>query len=388
MEKRLKKIVHEAVENGEIAGLNVLILKDQREIFYEQAGFANIEERKPITRDTIFRLYSMTKPVTATAAMLLAERGVLDLGQPVSEILTGFCDQKVCDGEKLVPLERPLLVKNLLNMTSGLVYPGTQTLAERQVAEVFDDVIQNLYGNHPLTTLEVADRIGKCPLQFQPEELWQYSSSADVLGAVIETVSGMKFGEFLKSEFFEPLGMKDTGINVPANQKARVAVPSERMEKGKFKRYTGYNLGISNDVSLPNAYESGGAGLVSTIDDYARFAQMLLNGGNYGGTQILQKRTVKYLTQGSLSERQKEGMKNWIELSGHTYGNLMRILEEPEKATSFGKKGEYGWDGWLGCYFSNCPSENMTILAMLQLKDSGIQPVIRKIRNVVFSSEI
>ena len=388
MEKRLKKIVHEAGENGEIAGLNVLILKDQREIFYEQAGFANIEERKPITRDTIFRLYSMTKPVTATAAMLLAERGVLDLGQPVSEILTGFCDQKVCDGEKLVPLERPLLVKNLLNMTSGLVYPGTQTLAERQVAEVFDDVIQNLYGNHPLTTLEVADRIGKCPLQFQPEELWQYSSSADVLGAVIETVSGMKFGEFLKSEFFEPLGMKDTGFYVPANQKARVAVPYERMEKGKFKRYTGYNLGISNDVSLPNAYESGGAGLVSTIDDYARFAQMLLNGGNYGGTQILQKRTVKYLTQGSLSERQKEGMKNWIELSGHTYGNLMRILEEPEKATSFGKKGEYGWDGWLGCYFSNCPSENMTILAMLQLKDSGIQPVIRKIRNVVFSSEI
>lgn len=388
MEKRLKKIVHEAVENGEIAGLNVLILKNQREIFYEQAGFANIEERKPITRDTIFRLYSMTKPVTATAAMLLAERGVLDLGQPVSEILTGFCDQKVCDGEKLVPLERPLLVKNLLNMTSGLVYPGTQTLAERQVAEVFDDVIQNLYGNHPLTTLEVADRIGKCPLQFQPEELWQYSSSADVLGAVIETVSGMKFGEFLKSEFFEPLGMKDTGFYVPANQKARVAVPYERIKKGKFKRYTGYNLGISNDVSLPNAYESGGAGLVSTIDDYARFAQMLLNGGNYGGTQILQKRTVKYLTQGSLSERQKEGMKNWIELSGHTYGNLMRILEEPEKATSFGKKGEYGWDGWLGCYFSNCPSENMTILAMLQLKDSGIQPVIRKIRNVVFSSEI
>lgn len=388
MEKRLKKIVREAVENGEIAGLNVLILKNQREIFYEQAGFANIEERKPITRDTIFRLYSMTKPITAAAALLLVERGLLDLGQPVSQILTGFCNQKVCNGKELVSLERPLLVKNLLNMTSGLVYPGTQTSAERRMAEIFEDIVQNLYGNHQLTTVEVANRIGKCPLQFQPEKIWQYSCSADVLGAVIETVSGMKFGEFLKSEFFEPLGMRDTGFYVPGNQKARIAVPYERIKKGRFKRYTGCNLGISNDVSLPNAYESGGAGLVSTIDDYARFAQMLLNGGNYGGTQILQERTVEYLTQGSLSERQKEGMKNWTELSGHTYGNLMRILEEPEKATSFGQKGEYGWDGWLGCYFSNCPSENMTILAMLQLKDSGIQPVIRKIRNVVFSSEI
>ena len=164
MEKRLKKIVREAVENGETAGLNVLILKNQREIFYEQAGFANIEERKPITRDTIFRLYSMTKPVTATAALLLVERGLLDLGQPVSQILTGFCNQKVCNGEELVSLERPLLVKNLLNMTSGLVYPGTQTSAERHMSEVFDDIVQNLYGNHQLTTVEVANRIGKVPV--------------------------------------------------------------------------------------------------------------------------------------------------------------------------------------------------------------------------------
>lgn len=380
--------MHKAVENGEIAGLNVLILKNQREIFYGQEGFADIERKKSVQRDTIFRLYSMTKPVTAAAAMLLVERGMLDLGQPVEQILPGFCNQKVCSGEELVSLERPLLVKNLLNMTAGLVYPGIQTLAERQVAEVFDDIVQNLYGNHQLTTLEVANRIGKCPLKFQPEELWQYSSSADILGAVIETVSGMKFSEFLKKEFFEPLGMKDTGFYVPTSQKSRIAVPYERIEKGNFKRYTGCNLGIINDVSLPNAYESGGAGLVSTIDDYARFAQMLLNGGIYYGTQILQERTVKYLTKGSLNERQKEGMKNWTELSGYTYGNLMRILEEPEKATSFGKKGEYGWDGWLGCYFSNCPSENLIILAMLQLKDSGIQPVIRKIRNVVFSSEI
>lgn len=383
---RMRETLLRAVENQETAGVNLLILRNGEELFYLEEGYADLEQKKKMERDTICRLYSMTKPVTAAAVLLLVERGLLDLAQPVESLIPSFADQKVCQADgSLAPVLRPSTVRDLLNMTAGLVYLGDETAAERETTKVYEEITERMYGEHPVTTMEMAEKIGRCPLKYQPGEIWQYSSGADVLGAVVEAVTGKTFGQFLEEEFFLPLEMQDTGFYVPKEKQNRLAVPYMWNGEGKLVPYTGCNLAIMNDMAVPNAFESGGAGLVSTIDDYAHFAQMLMNRGVYRGRRILGERTVEFLTTGSLTPEQRRGMDSWTSLDGHTYGNLMRVLQEPGRAMAMGSRGEYGWDGWEGCYFANCPEERLTILLMMQKTDSGVAPVVRKIRNLLFA---
>lgn len=383
---RMKETLLRAIENREMAGASLMILQDGEEQFYCEEGYADLEQKKRIGRDSIYRLYSMTKPITAAAVMLLVERGLLDLAQPVESLIPTFAGQKVCrkDGT-LVPAQRPSTVRDLLNMTAGLVYLGDETAAERETTKVYEEIEKRMYGNDPMTTMEMALAIGRCPLKFQPGEIWQYSSGADVLGAVIEAVTKKTFGEFLREEFFAPLEMKDTDFYVPAEKRDRLVTPYMWNPGGNLVPYTGCNLAIMNDMAVPNAFESGGAGLVSTIDDYANFARMLIGKGEYKGRRIMSGRTVEYFTTGSLTPGQRKGMDSWMALEGHTYGNLMRVLQEPGRAMAMGSAGEYGWDGWEGCYFANCPAEGVTILLMMQKTDSGVAPVVRRVRNILFS---
>ncbi len=384
--EKICETLRQAVQNQEVPGANLLILKDGEELLYCEEGFASLEEKKEIRRDTIVRLYSMTKPVTAAAVMMLVERGQLDLAQPVAELIPGFAGQKVCQSDgTLVPVRRPSMVRDLMNMTAGLVYLGDETAAERETTKVYEDIARKMYGEHPVTTTEMANRIGQCPLRYQPGEIWQYSSGADVLGAVVEAVTGKTFGAFLREELFDPLDMSDTDFYVPAEKQDRLMTPYMWDENGKLVPYTGCNLAIMNDMSVPNAFESGGAGLVSTVDDYAHFAQMLMDKGVYRGRRLMGARTVEFLTSGSLTPEQRKGMDSWTALEGHTYGNLMRVLKDPGRAMAMGSQGEYGWDGWEGCYFANCPADRLTILMMTQKTDSGVAPVVRRVRNLLFS---
>lgn len=386
--KKMQAALCRAVDAGEMAGVSLLILKDGEEQVYCEAGYADIEKEQKLQRDHIFRLYSMTKPLTAAAVMLLMERGEIDLAQPVSDFLPGFLNQQaVGENGELRPVIRPSTIRDLLNMTAGLVYLGDETAAERETTKVFEDTEKRMYGDTPVTTMELANRIGRCPLRWQPGEIWQYSSGADVLGAVVEAASGRRFGEFLREEFFEPLEMKDTAFYVPEEKQARLARAYRQNEQGRLVPYEGCNLAIMNDMRIPNAFESGGAGLVSTIDDYANFARMLLAGGVFKGKRILAERTVQFLTNGSVSEQQRKGIELWTAMAGYTYGNLMRVMKEPGRAMSLGSEGEYGWDGWEGCYFANCPKEKLTILLMMQKTDSGVAPVVRRIRNLLFADE-
>lgn len=179
-----------------------------QEMAFAAGGYADIEAGKKYERDTIARLYSMTKPVTSAAAMLLMERGLLDPGAFVEEFLPGFHNAIVASGGKLVPTVRPVRICDLLNMTSGLMYGGDVTsVCSMETEKLFDRIKEHLYLEDAMTTQEVANRLGLIPLQFQPGESFQYGTSADVLGAVIEVISGKTFGEFLKEEFFEPLDM-------------------------------------------------------------------------------------------------------------------------------------------------------------------------------------
>jgi len=204
------------------------------------------------------------------------------------------------------------------------------------------------------------------------------------MGAVIEKVSGMPFGEFLKKEIFDPLGMNDTGFYVPAEKADRLAKVYETVPGSEMVEYTGENLGIENPPFHKPAFESGGAGLISCIDDYAKFVTMLINGGEYNGKRILSENSVKFLTTGALTPEQQKDF-NWDGVQGFSYSHFLRIMNEPEKAVTISRKGEYGWDGWLGCYMANFPSDNMSILIMTQKKDSGTFGLTRKIRNIILA---
>ena len=382
---RLKETLADAIADGTTAGANLLILQDGEELFYDGQGYADIEEKKPIRRDTIFRLYSMTKPVTAAAAMILMERGQLDLAQNVSDFLPGFADLSAEKNGEITPCKRTMTVLDLLNMTSGLTYGDEQTKSGRMVLELTDECTRTIHTEHAVSTVEFANRLGALPLAFEPDSCWQYGFSADVLGAVIEQASGMRFGDFLRQNLFEPLGMKDTDFWVPENKQARLAKVYESTGGKKMRLYTGENLSVSNRMDARPAFEAGGAGLASTIDDYARFAQMLLNGGTLDEEQILSPAVTEYFTDGMLTDAQQAAFRGWVGMEGFTYSHLLRIMRDPRQAAGLAKAGEYGWDGWLGCYFANFPQQRLTLLLMQQKKDAGTIPMTRKIRNILLS---
>lgn len=387
IKERLQQVMDASVAKGETPGCLLMVIKDGEEQVYLESGYADIEAKKPVSREDIFRLYSMSKPITAAAMMILVERGVVDLAEPVSKYLSGFRDQIVrsADGRTEKP-DHEVLLEDLMNMTSGLTYGGMNETG-RLTDALFEEVIRGIEEENGGTigTVEFANRLGKIPLLYQPGQSWSYGTSADVIGAVIEVASGMRFGDFLKKEIFEPLGMWDTDFWVPAEKQSRLEKVYDCQEGQPPVRYTENNLGIQNDMAYRPAYEAGGAGLASTIDDYAKFAQMLLNGGTYNGAQILRPATVKFLGSHTLSAAQQAGFDNWIGLEGFSYGNLMRVLVDPTRAVTLGSKGEFGWDGWLGCYMEVVPEKHMTFLMMTQKKDTGTYTLSRKIRNIVFS---
>ena len=355
-----------------------MVRHDGRELMYAQAGMADIDAARPISRDSIFRLYSQSKPITAAAVMLLTERGVIDLMDPVEKFLPGFLDQKVATPDGLMPVVRQVTLIDLLGMTAGLSYPGDDA-AGQPVARLFEQAHQRVLAGGGFTTVELADRLGQMPLAFQPGEHFRYSTCADVLGAVVEVADGRSYSRFLREEIFEPLGMKDTGFYVPQEKRDRFVTCYKRVPGG-LEPFDQLHL-VVGDYTREPAFASGGAGLVSTLDDYAAFADMLMN----DGAPILSPQSVRFLTQPQLGPKPLADM--WNGLDGFSYGKLMRIAVEPGRHPGFIRMGEYGWDGWLGTYFANLPQERLTILLMQNVTDTGTATVTRKIRNVVLAAE-
>lgn len=382
---RLQELLWTMTESGFVSGANCMVWQGGEEQCYYEAGMRDLAAGLPMTRDTIFRLYSMSKPVTAAAAMILLEEGQIDLYDPVSDFLPGFRDQKVMANGVPTPVKRPVVIQDLLNMTSGLTYPGEGCPSELLTNQLMDEVITRLSTPKALTTCEIVNRLGEIPLAFQPGEKWQYGMSADVLGAVIEVVSGMRFGDFLRQRIFEPLAMNDTGFFVPREKQDRLAKVYQDNRNG-LAEFHFPHLGISNDMKTPPAFESGGAGLVSTIDDYARFAQMLLQKGSFGNVTLLSPQTVTFMSQAHLAPSLDPYVRQWESLAGCSYANLMRIMKDPGAAISISRAGEFGWDGWLGAYMTVDPADDMILLLMYQKTDTGTTAYTRKIRNVVFSA--
>ncbi|HEY3794627.1 MAG TPA: serine hydrolase domain-containing protein, partial [Bradyrhizobium sp.] len=326
-------------------------------------GVRDVDSKHPMTEDTIFRLYSMSKPITSVAAMMLVEDGKLALDDPLSKYIPAFANVKVGVEKRdesgkltlaLEPLQRPITIEDLLRHTSGLTYGFYGESAVRKLyanADLFEGDFDNA---------EFADRLAKLPLAEQPGTLWDYGHSTDILGRVIEVVSGKSLFRFEKQRLLGPLGMNDTAFYV-ADESKRPLIAQPMPDD----RFTSPLAGI-RDPMRPRRWESGGAGMVGTVDDYARFAQMLLNGGTLDGHRYLKPATVALMTSDHIGPETKIARDYFYfpgTDSGFGLGLAVRTMQPPGTWLPI---GEYRWDGVAGTFFFIDPKDDMFTICMMQ----------------------
>lgn len=383
---RADDVIMEKINEGAVMGASLCVIHKGDEVYRKEFGMADMEKNIPMTRNSIFRCYSMTKPVTSAAVMSLVEKGKLALSDAVSSYLPGFKEQKVLVNGTFVPVKREVTIQDLMDMTAGVTYPDASFPAGEYMQKMIDTYYADLENGKPTSTYDLANLIGKQPLEFQPGEGWRYSFCADVLGAVIEVVTGMKFSDYLKKAIFRPLGMTDTDFYVPEEKQNRFMQNYEYKEDtGKLEPCTWQHLGLSYMHLKPPAFESGGAGLVSTVDDYSRFTQMLLHHGTYHGVRILGRKSVEYMNRNNLTDQQAE-MYDWDSLYGYGYGNLMRQMVDVHASGGLGSVGEFGWDGWLGSYVAMDPQEDLTIIYVIQKCGGNGYRDVQVLRNIIYSA--
>ena len=342
------------VEEGQIAGCGARIMRNDEVCFEGCFGYADIEAGKKMSDSTIFTIASMSKVITVVALMQLYEKGLFKLWDPVSEYLPGFKNPKIAlekpDGSyEIVPAKGEVTLRQLFTMTSGVPYPGQDTAAARIRMEKEEAWIAS--GKPVPSTLEFCNLAGELPLAFEPGEKWMYGFSIDILGGVIEALSGMTLGAYVKENILDPLGMKDTGFFVKPEEQDRIATlyhihEGLKPEKREFPQ-------------VPPAFESGGGGMFSTVKDYSRFAQMLLHGGTLDGVRILGRKTVDLIAMDHLTPEQ-QATHSWDTQRGYGYGLGVRVMKDPAVADINGSVGEWGWDGAFGNWFCVDPKENLT----------------------------
>jgi CubicO group peptidase (beta-lactamase class C family) len=343
------------VASGQIAGCAARIMQNDEVRFEGSFGYADIENKILMSSEnTIFPIASMSKVITVAGIMQLYEQGLFKMWDPVSEYLPGFKNPKIArenpDGSyMIVDAKEEITLRQLFTMTSGVPYPWGDTAAGRIRIEKEKEYAES--GKPVPGNVEYCNLVGQLPLAFEPGEKWMYGFSIDVLGAVIEVLSGKTLGVYLKENIFEPLGMKNTGFYVPAENHSRIATLYHIQEKLKPE-------GRDYPASKP-AFESGGGGLFSTIGDYSRFAQMLLHGGTLDHVRILGRKTVDLISTDHLTPEQRKS-DSWDTQRGYGYGLGVRVMTNPELAGINGSVGEWGWDGAFGNWFCVDPKENLT----------------------------
>jgi CubicO group peptidase (beta-lactamase class C family) len=354
---RLSATFRQDVERNMIPGAVVMIARGGQIAYAEAFGSRDRETKAPMPLDAIFRIASMTKPLTSVAAMILAEEGKLQIAAPVAEYLPEFADRTI--GPERVPAKRTMTVQDLLRHTSGLTY-----------AAFGDSAVQMIWRDaQPMTedqtSAEMAAKLASLPLMFEPGTAWEYSMSTDVLGRVAEVVSGQDLADFIDARICRPLGLHDTGFAAAGDRAARVAEP-------QTDPTTGVRPPV-RDVAHPGRWASGGGGAVSTAADYLRFCQMLLNGGELDGTRILAPKTVALVASDHLppdcnygeTARPRFGALAPVPEMGYGFGLGFAVRTEPGRCPLPGSVGEYFWGGVLGTSFWIDPVERLVVVAMM-----------------------
>jgi len=364
---------------GRIGGAVAAVMRRGETAYFEAVGYRDKAAGDAMTKNAIFRIYSMTKPLASVAAMILVERGQLLLGDPVAKFLPSFSNQQVAVAAgpsssdiKLERVRRPATIQDLLRHTSGLVYDA-----------LFETTpVKRLYREAEITTMreslaDKVDRLGRLPLAHQPGEVFEYGYSTDVLGRVIEIVSGQSLDAFIAAEITGPLGMVDTGFFVPPAELHRLAEPVADAA-GKIPQL--------RRVTEPPLMLSAGGGMVGTTADYLRFCTMMLNGGVLDGVRILGSKTVAYMTADHLGERRRDNSTGRYLLgAGHGFGLGFSIRLVDGESDMPGSAGDYSWGGYAGTQFWIDPREQLIAIMMIQ-QPNEFTDTWRLYRNLVYQA--
>ena len=353
------------VERGALPCVQALVHRRGEIVYRRGFGYADLATRRPLADDAIFRLYSMTKVFTSVAALMLLEEGRYKMHDPVSRYLPAFAAAKVGEIDPagqllLVPPHREIIVRDLFTMASGLTYPGDGSVTERELARVWRRIGAAEKAGKPWSTSTVLKEMARVPLAFHPGEHWRYGFSIDVLGLLIAELSGQTLGQFMAERIFTPLGLRDTGFYLPADKADRLVTMYEVNAAGQFKP-AGFDVTYS---APPATFESGGGGLLGTLDDVGRFARLLLGEGALDGVRLLSRKSVELMRTNHLTPQQLADY-TWDTQRGYGYGLGVRVMMHPEIA-GYGTVGEFAWDGMAGTWFAVDPTEQLVAVLMVQ----------------------
>jgi CubicO group peptidase (beta-lactamase class C family) len=385
-EHRLERITehlqHRYIDAGKIAGCQVVVARHGQVGYFRSLGLRDLDRAAAVEEDTIWRIYSMTKPITGVALLSLYERGLFQLSDPVSRFIPHWRDLKVreraADGsERLVDPDRPMTVRDLLMHMSGLGFGGGQTLQQMfsgNNSRRGAGFAPGLRRGAGATLESMTEHYAGYPLEFHPGTQWLYSVSTDVCGRLVEIMSGQRFDDYLRETIFEPLGMDDTAFMVTDDKVGRFAAC--------YRRDAGKKLVLMDDPELSGyrqepSFLSGGGGLVATTADYLRFCQMLLGGGEVDGVRILGRKTVELMTSnhlpadGDLRSFASPGGYGEVGFAGTGFGLTVAVTKSPAATQVVGSPGEYMWGGAASTIFWVDPAEDMIVVFMTQLIPSA-----------------
>ncbi|MBN2388603.1 MAG: beta-lactamase family protein [Anaerolineales bacterium] len=376
------------VARGELAGWITTVARNGRTVYYGKSGWMDVEARKPMQDDTIFQIMSMTKPVTSVAAMILYEEGRFDLNTPLTEFFPAFKDTKVFVGEmkkgglQVEPMQQPILLRHLFTHTAGFSYGSNQ-----------DDPVDRAYQKATrernlspvtMTSAQFVEALAQLPLAFQPGTHWRYGLAIELLGCLVELVSGKPLDVYMQEHIFDPLGMTDTAFQLLPEKAGRLALVYDHPVDGQALRRR-------DDLKPPAqrpCFFSGGGGLVSTIGDYARFCQMLVNRGALDGVRLLSPRSVAMYAHNqapaaALPYRFDQNDRNHL---GYGYSLATRVLIDVAASGRAGSLGEFGWDGAFNTYFWIDPQEDLYGLMMVQTNPGMYYPIAPQFKILTYQA--
>ncbi|WP_024831918.1 serine hydrolase domain-containing protein [Ruminiclostridium josui] len=368
MDKSILADYLDSLEAKGIPGCDCVIFHNHKQVFRHTTGFSDAKKTKPLTSANTYWLFSATKLITCTAVIQLIEKGKISLDAPVADYLPEYKHLNVKCGSEVVPAKNTLTIRHLLSMQSGLNY----NLQAPSILKVLKDT------NNEATTREIIRELAKEPLEFEPGTHFLYSLSHDVLGAVIEEAAGQKFGEYLDEHILKPIGMKNTGFELTADREANM---SEQFEFD-MDTMTSKPISLENCYKLSNKYESGGAGLISTADDYILFLDAMCNDGvSANGYRVLTRESIDLMRKDQMNDISKKDFDEFGRI-GYSYGLGVRTLIEKEKSGSKSPCGEFGWDGAAGAYAVIDVDNHLAIFYVQHVRNCGyaysdIHPKIR-----------
>ena len=377
--ERIRTVFQQEIDDGEMVGAVALVSRHDKVAYFETLGDLDRESSVPMPKDAIFRIASMSKPVTSVAAMILMEEGRFLLDDPVSRFIPAFAEMQVAVIEnpadpaspiQLVPAERQITIRHLLSHTSGLTYGF---INRGPVGKLYREA--GLWNPEP-SLAEFAAKVAELPLVHQPGTAWEYGVSTDVLGYVVEAASGMPFDRFLEERIFQPLGMNDTGFLVPEAKSDRLPVHYQVRGVGQLAPSPAHR-----NFREPTALPSGGAGLVSTASDYARFAQMLLNDGEFGGVRILSRKSVELMSADHTSGLTERGI-----LGDSGFGLGLAVRGPLGGSGNPGSPGAVSWSGIYNTFFWVDPEEDLFAIFLTQVSPFGTRDWRNRIRVLVYQA--